>query len=129
MHYTVFYPTPLSEIDPDDDNLDVCVTFADGQTCTFVFATPRNLLTRMEQQGRGYLEPGLPELEAGYLKTGTAAAVPVNVYRVSRSALARSTAARRLPLSRTNWSSRRAVSVSPNSAAQRPFSIARLTRI
>ena len=62
MHYTVFYPTPLSEIDPDDDNLDVCVSFADGQNCTFVFSTPRNLLTRMEQQGRGYLEPGLPVL-------------------------------------------------------------------
>ena len=62
MEYTVFYPTPLSEIDPKDGNLDVCVTFADGQNCTFVFATPRNLLTRMEQQGRGYLEPGLPVL-------------------------------------------------------------------
>ena len=62
MHYTVFYPTPLSEIDPEDDNLDVCVTFADGQNCTFVFSTPRDLLTRMKQQGRGYLEPGLPVL-------------------------------------------------------------------
>ena len=41
MEYTVFYPTPLSEIDPKDDNLDVCVTFADGQNCTFVFATPQ----------------------------------------------------------------------------------------
>lgn len=62
MEYTTFYPTPLSEIDPEDNNLDVCVTFADGQNCTFVFSTPRNLLTRMKQQERGYLEPGLPLL-------------------------------------------------------------------
>lgn len=40
MDYTVFYPTPLAEIDPQNDNLDVCVTFADGQECTFVFTTP-----------------------------------------------------------------------------------------
>ena len=47
MDYTIFYPTALSEIDPLDDNLDVCVTFADGQQCTFVFATPKNLVTMM----------------------------------------------------------------------------------
>ena len=51
MNYTVFYPTPLSEIDPKDGNLDVCVTFADGQDSTFVFATPRNLVTLMERAG------------------------------------------------------------------------------
>lgn len=62
MDYTIFYPTPLAEIDPQDDNLDVCVTFADGQSCTFVFATPRNISTRMAGEGRPYLEPGLPFL-------------------------------------------------------------------
>ena len=62
MEYTVFYPTPLSEIDPKDDNLDVCVTFADGQDCTFVFATPQNLVTRMKGEGKPYLQPGLPFL-------------------------------------------------------------------
>ena len=51
MEYTVFYPTPLSEFDPRDGNLDVCVTFADGQDCTFVFATPRNLVTLMKGGG------------------------------------------------------------------------------
>ena len=62
MDYTVFYPTPLSEIDPQDGNLDVCVTFADGQNCTFVFATPKNLVTLMERDWKPYFEPGLPFL-------------------------------------------------------------------
>ena len=62
MEYTVFYPTPLSEIDRYDDNLDVCVTFADGQECTFVFATPRNLSTQMAGEGKPFLYPGAPFL-------------------------------------------------------------------
>ena len=62
MEYSVFDSTPLSEIDPHDDNVDVCVTFADGQSCTFVFATPRNLVTLMAGEGKPYLEPGLPFL-------------------------------------------------------------------
>jgi hypothetical protein len=40
----------------------VCVTFADGQDCTFVFATARNLVTLMKGEGKPYLEPGLPFL-------------------------------------------------------------------
>ena len=62
MDYTIFYPTSLTEVDPHDDNVDVCVTFADGQHCTFVFATPQNLITQMKGEGRSYLEPGLPFL-------------------------------------------------------------------
>ena len=62
MDYTIFYPTPLSEIDPHDDNVDVCVTFADGQSCTFVFAIPQNVSTLMAGEGKPYLEPGLPFL-------------------------------------------------------------------
>ena len=30
MDYTVLYPTPLDEIAPLDDNVDVCVTFMEG---------------------------------------------------------------------------------------------------
>ena len=62
MDYTIFYPTPVEEIDPKDGNLDVCVTFADGQECTFAFATPQNLVTLMTGEGKPYLEPGLPFL-------------------------------------------------------------------
>lgn len=62
MDYTVCYPTPLSEVNRTNDNLDVCVTFADGQHCTFVFATPKNLVPLMERVGKPYFEPGLPFL-------------------------------------------------------------------
>ena len=62
MEYTVFYPTPPEELAPQDGNLDVCVTFADGQECTFVFATPQNLVTLMKEEGKPYLYPGLPFL-------------------------------------------------------------------
>ena len=40
----------------------MCVTFADGQVCTFVFATPQNLVTLMKGERKPYLEPGLPFL-------------------------------------------------------------------
>ena len=62
MDYTVFYLTPLAEIDPKDDNMDVCVTYTDGRTCTFVFTTPQNLVTLMAGEGKPYLEPGTPFL-------------------------------------------------------------------
>ena len=62
MDYTIFYPTPVEEIDPKDGNLDVCVTFADEQERTFVFATPQNLVTLMTGEGKPYLHPGLPFL-------------------------------------------------------------------
>ena len=62
MDYTILYPTPLLEIDSKDDNLDVCVTFADGQKYTFVFATPQNLVSQMRGTEKPYLEPGLPFL-------------------------------------------------------------------
>ena len=62
MEYTIFYPTSLEEVDPRNDNMDVCVNFADGQNCTFVFATPANITTLMERDGTPYLRPGLPFL-------------------------------------------------------------------
>ncbi len=44
MNYTIFYPTPLSEIsDITNDNIDVCVQTDDGKSYTFVVATPKNL--------------------------------------------------------------------------------------
>lgn len=62
MEYTVFYPTPLNEIDPHNHNIDVCVTLADGRCFTFVAATPENLKSLMEKDGVPYLIPGLPFL-------------------------------------------------------------------
>ena len=60
MDYTLFYPTALDEVDPHNDNIDVCVTLADGQQFTFVVATPENLNHLMEQDRLAYLRPGLP---------------------------------------------------------------------
>ena len=62
MEYTVFYPTALNEIDPHKDNIDVCVTLADGRYFTFVAATPENLKSLMKKDGVSYLVPGLPFL-------------------------------------------------------------------
>ena len=62
MDYTIFYPTALDEIDPHNQNIDVCVTLADGRYFTFVVATPENLKHLMKQDGVPYLIPGLPFL-------------------------------------------------------------------
>ena len=44
MNYTIFYPTPLSEIyDITNDNIDVCVQADNGKRHTFVVTTPKNL--------------------------------------------------------------------------------------
>ena len=44
MKYDVFFPTPIESItDPTNDNVDVCVTTADGEAYTLVFITPDNL--------------------------------------------------------------------------------------
>lgn len=62
MEYTIFYPTALNEIDPHNDNIDVCVTLEDGRSFTFVVATPETLKRLMEKDGVPYLIPGLPFL-------------------------------------------------------------------
>lgn len=62
MDYTIIYPTSFDEIDPKDDNMDVCVRFVDGREYTLVFATPQNIITQMAGEGKRYLEPGLPFL-------------------------------------------------------------------
>lgn len=44
MNYTIFYPTPLSEIhDITNDNIDICVQADNGKRYTFVVTTPKNL--------------------------------------------------------------------------------------
>lgn len=58
MEYKVSYPTPLCEIaDPENDNVDVCVTMPDGTTYTLVFITPRNLSRMMEERGEAFVDP------------------------------------------------------------------------
>ena len=58
MDYTVFFPTPIESIvDPTNDNLDVCVTTADGEAYTLVFITPDNLKFLMEANREDHISP------------------------------------------------------------------------
>lgn len=64
MKCTLFYPTPWEQVDAENDNIDVCMTFPDGRSYTFVVATPENLKQLMEAEGKPYLTPGAPMLIA-----------------------------------------------------------------
>ena len=57
MEYTLFYPTPWDRVDPENDNIDVCMTFPDGCCYTLVVSTPENLKALMKQDGKPYLSP------------------------------------------------------------------------
>ncbi len=58
MSYRVFFPTSMDEIaDPTNDNVDVCVTTADGETYTLVFITPDNLKHMMESNNEDFISP------------------------------------------------------------------------
>lgn len=64
MEYTLFFPTPWDAVNPENDNIDVCLTFSDGRSFTFVVATTENLKFLMKQDGKPYLSPGAPMLIA-----------------------------------------------------------------
>ena len=64
MEYTLFFPTPWDAVNPENDNIDVCLTFSDGRSFTCVVATPENLKFLMKQEGKPYLSPGAPMLIA-----------------------------------------------------------------
>ena len=58
MKYDVFFPTPIESIaDPTNDNVDVCVTTADGEAYTLVFITPDNLQFLMESNREDHISP------------------------------------------------------------------------
>lgn len=73
MEYTLFYPTPWEQVDAENDNIDVCMTFPDGRSYTFVVATPENLKRMMAAEGKPYLTPGVPMLIAHNLTPDTVA--------------------------------------------------------
>ena len=64
MEYTLYFPTPWDQVNGENDNIDVCMTFPDGRSYTFVVATPENLKTLMAQDGKSYLSPAAPMLIA-----------------------------------------------------------------
>ena len=58
MNYTIFYPTPLSEIhDITNDNIDVCVQADNGKRYTFVVTTPKNLDFLMKKDNLSCILP------------------------------------------------------------------------
>ena len=58
MDIDVFFPTPFEDIDdPTNDNVDVCVTTADGEAYTLVFITPDNLRSLMEANREDHISP------------------------------------------------------------------------
>ena len=54
MKYTITYPTQLSEININNDNIDVCVSCDNGKEFTFVVATIKNIEQLLEN---GILDP------------------------------------------------------------------------
>lgn len=64
MGYTLFFPTPLDQIDKYNDNIDVCMTLDNGRTLTFVIATPDNLKCQISQNHHPFITPGAPILIA-----------------------------------------------------------------
>ena len=58
MDIDVFFPTSFEDIDdPTNDNVDVCVTTADGEAYTLVFITPDNLKSLMEANREDHIPP------------------------------------------------------------------------
>ena len=54
LNIKITYLSDLSEINPENDNLDVHVTLEDGREFTFVVATPNNVFWCMENEGTDY---------------------------------------------------------------------------
>ena len=62
MNYQLYFPTNFNNINPTDDNIDVCMELPDGKQYTFVVATPQNLQQLIQINKKPYLEPGSPLL-------------------------------------------------------------------
>ena len=72
MDIDVFFPTPFEDIDdPTNDNVDVCVTTADGEAYTLVFITPDNLKSLMESNHEDFISPSFKYIVAKRIDEGT----------------------------------------------------------
>jgi hypothetical protein len=57
----VQYVSPIEEVDPENDNVDVHVQLSDGRCYGFVVATPNNIFQCMANEGVDYFF-GVPVL-------------------------------------------------------------------
>ena len=48
------YPSPVDQVDPENDNIDVHVYLVDGRVYSFLVATPNNIFWCMENEGTDY---------------------------------------------------------------------------
>lgn len=62
MGYTIYFPTPIGEVDAVCDNVDVCVGLDDGREYTLVVATPDGIKAMMKNEGVPYIRPSVPFL-------------------------------------------------------------------
>jgi len=63
---TITYLSDLSEVNSENDNIDVHVTLADGRELTLVCDTPNNIFWCMDNEGKDYFF-GEPMLFVKYL--------------------------------------------------------------
>ena len=72
MDIDVFFPTPFEDVDdPTNDNVDVCVTTADGEAYTLVFITPDNLKSLMESNHEDFISPSFKYIVVKRIDEGT----------------------------------------------------------
>jgi hypothetical protein len=55
------FPSPLDEVNPENDNIDVFLHLDDGRVYSFVIATPNNTFQIMDNEGVDYFF-GIPPL-------------------------------------------------------------------
>jgi hypothetical protein len=48
------FPSPLDQVNPENDNVDVHVYLDDGRVYSFLVATPNNILWAMDNEGADY---------------------------------------------------------------------------
>jgi hypothetical protein len=48
------YVSPLNDVDPENDNIDVQVRLFDGRVYSFLIATPNNIYSWMNNDGNEY---------------------------------------------------------------------------
>ena len=62
MDYKLYFPTDFNNVNPENDNIDLCIELPNGRRYTLVISTPQNLQHLISSGGKPYLEPSLPFL-------------------------------------------------------------------